>query len=218
MPVPTQEDTARSYWDGFYAGLTLPPDWTPKVNPLLAGQVGDVPPGTALDLGCGTGGDAVWLAARGWRVTAVDVSDVVLDRARAHAMASGVAERIDWQCHDLTATFPEGTFDLVSAQFLHSPLERPGERDGILRRAATAVAPGGLLVIGAHAGAPTWMHEPPPFAVHMPTTQEVLAALALDPAGWTVRVEQTITRDLPGPDGEPGTRDDSVLLIERTAP
>lgn len=215
MPTPSADDTAQTYWDGFHGGLDLPDGWSPAPNPLLVREVEGRTPGSALDLGCGAGGDAIWLAGRGWRVTAVDVSGTVLRRAAGFADTAGVADRIEWRRHDLTESFPTATFDLVTAQFLHSPTERPGQRDDILRRAASVVGPGGTLLVGGHAGYPSWVDEAAT-GVRLPSTTEVLAALALDPRRWTLETEETLTRELRGPDGEPGGRVDNVLRLRRS--
>lgn len=214
MPEPRPDDTGQTYWDGFYSSVEPSPGWSPQPNALLVEEVAGLHPGSALDLGCGRGGDAIWLAGLGWRVTAVDVSDVVLATAAEFAARAGVGEGVSWRRHDLTRDFPPGGFDLVSAQFLHSPVERPGERDGVLRRAMAAVVPGGSLVVVGHAGHPSWL-DGPLFDVHLPSTAEVLAALEPDPATWSVVTERTVTRDLTGPDGRSGTRDDSVLRLVR---
>ncbi|MEU6132976.1 class I SAM-dependent methyltransferase, partial [Saccharopolyspora sp. NPDC047091] len=94
--------------------------WSGEANTALVEQVADLPPGRVLDLGCGEGGDALWFAGRGWQVTAVDLSPVVLDRARTRAADAGLDRRITFREVDLAVDFPEGEFDLVSAQFLHS--------------------------------------------------------------------------------------------------
>jgi SAM-dependent methyltransferase len=141
---------AEDYWNGRYNEWAAM--WSGRVNPILAREASILTPGTALDLGCGEGGDAIWLAHSGWKVTAVDVSTTALDRAHNHAAAAGVGENIQWQHQDLAEGFPSGEFDLVSAQFLHSPIEMP--RGEILRRAAAAVAPGGSLLVVGHFGAP----------------------------------------------------------------
>ncbi|MFC7713473.1 SAM-dependent methyltransferase [Nonomuraea recticatena] len=188
--------------------------WSGDPNAALVREAADLEPGTALDLGCGEGGDAVWLASRGWRVTATDISRVALERAAAHAKQAGVADRIDWQQHDLGASFPEGSFDLVSAHFLHSPGDMPREK--ILRFAAGAVAPGGVLLIVGHAGFPSWEPEPHP-AVHLPTPQEVLESLELPEGQWEVQRCEEYEREQTAPDGRPGTRLDNILRVRRTA-
>ncbi|MFI0040432.1 class I SAM-dependent methyltransferase [Streptomyces mutabilis] len=111
-------------------------------------------PGRALDLGCGEGGDAVWLATHGWHVTAVDIAPTALQRLTQHAARAGVTDRVSAQQHDLAETFPAGTFDLVSAQYLQTPYDLP--RADILRRAAHALTPGGLLLIVDHGSVRPW--------------------------------------------------------------
>lgn len=213
MPWPSPEDTPQTYWDAFHGGLDVP-DEIPTPNPLLVEEASRLPRrGAALDLGCGTGGDAIGLAGLGWRVTAVDVSGEVLRRAEFHAGRAGV--QVDWQRHDLTETFPAGHYDLVCSQFLHSPTERPGQRTAILRRALDAVAPGGSLLVVGHAGVPASMAGTP-FDVDLPGPGELRAALDPDPAVWTVAAERTVDRGIvTGPDGEPFARADTVLRLVR---
>jgi SAM-dependent methyltransferase len=202
--------TAEQYWEERYRDEGRV--WSGRPNPLLVREAESLPPGTALDLGCGEGGDAIWLAVQGWRVTAVDVSATALRRGAEQARDAGIEAGIRWEQHDLSRSFPEGTFDLVSAQFLHSPVAADGEREAILRRAAAAVAPGGILLVVGHAGWPSWQEEPP-FDHHFPTTGEVLGALDLEPGRWRVELEEVVERELPDPDGRPGRRADNVLRI-----
>jgi SAM-dependent methyltransferase len=204
---------AEQYWEERYRDGG--PVWSGRPNELLVREVASLPPGTVLDLGCGEGGDAVWLAGQGWQVTAVDVSATALRRGAEHARDAGVAERISWERHDLSRSFPEGSFDLVSAQFLHSPVAAEGEREEVLRRAAAAVAPGGVLLVAGHAGWPSWVREDPPFDYHFPTTGEVLDVLDLEPGRWRVQREELIEREATDPEGRPGRREDNVLRIER---
>ncbi|KUL55405.1 SAM-dependent methyltransferase [Streptomyces sp. NRRL F-4489] len=204
--VPDDEE----FWDARYAERDR--IWSGSPNAALVREVGGRSPGTALDVGCGEGADAIWLAGQGWRVTAVDVSGVALDRAAEQAAAAGVADRIDWQRHDLAAAFPEGRFDLVSAQFLHAPGELFRER--ILRRAVDAVAPGGVLLIVGHAGAVPEEHRRT-HGERFPTPGEVLAALALPEGEWEVRRSEEVTRTQTGPDGQPTERTDTVLKVRR---
>src|SRR5262245_5324790 len=116
-------------------------------NRFLVAEVDGLPPGRALDLACGAGRNAVWLAERGWTVTAVDFSDVAIATARLLAAERGV--EIEWLVADLGEWQPPArAFDLVVVLYLHLPGE---ERGQIMRSAAGAVASGGtLLVVGHH--------------------------------------------------------------------
>ncbi|MEV6059817.1 class I SAM-dependent methyltransferase [Nocardia asteroides] len=201
--------TAEEFWEGFYAERDQV--WTGNANKTLVREVTGMSPGTALDLGCGEGGDAIWLAAQGWRVTAVDVSATAMERGARHAADAGV--QVTWERHDLQESFPAGTFDLVSAQFLHSPVERTDERATILRKAAAAVAPGGVLVIGSHAHWPTWVTTPPEH-VAFPTIEDMLGQLALGPE-WQVETAELVTSPSTSPEGVEGERADSVLSLRR---
>ncbi|QFG20815.1 bifunctional 2-polyprenyl-6-hydroxyphenol methylase/3-demethylubiquinol 3-O-methyltransferase UbiG [Actinomadura sp. WMMB 499] len=200
----------EEFWEEHYRARDRV--WSGNPNPVMVGVVEALDPGTALDLGCGEGADAVWLARRGWRVTAVDVSAVALERAAAHAAEAGVD--VEFQRHDLGHGFPKGSFDLVSAQFLQSPLDWP--RAEILRSAAAAVAPGGLLLIVEHGAAPPWSkhHHDHRF----PTADETFADLALDPAAWTTERCGVHEREATGPDGQTGTLLDNVIAVRRTGP
>lgn len=120
--------------------------WGDEPNQFVAAALGDLPAARALDLGCGEGRNALWLAERGWRVTAVDFSRVALDKGRDAAMARGLA--VDWVEADLTAYRPESAaFAAVVTAYLHLPA---GALEEVLRRAAGAVAPGGVLVVVGH--------------------------------------------------------------------
>ncbi|KJK54443.1 class I SAM-dependent methyltransferase [Streptomyces sp. NRRL F-4428] len=202
----------EEFWDGRYSESTR--IWSGKPNALLVREAQDLAPGRALDLGCGEGADTVWLARRGWRVTATDISKVALGRAAEHAAEAGVTDLVDWQQHDFAQSFPEGEFDLVSACFLHSYGEFPRER--ILRRAAAAVAPGGTLLVVGHAGGPSW--NPEAHAdLHFPTPQEVLAQLDLPEGGWEIQTAAEHVQPMTDPEGRPGTRPDNVLTVRRVA-
>lgn len=209
---PAVNGVTADFWDELYGSKSQM--WSGTVNHTLARLVAEVAPGSALDLGCGEGGDALWLASRGWQVTAVDISAVALARAEAAAANAGLAGRIDWQLHDLELTFPDGVYDLVSAQFLQTPL--PFERAQTLRRAAAAVAPGGLLVIVGHAAMPAWSTHTPPEG-SMPSPQEVLDGLELNQWDWAVERAEVVERPGVGPDGEHGELLDSVVVARRLA-
>src|SRR5438105_12012249 len=90
--------------------------WSGRPNGRLVAEVADLAPGRALDVGCGEGADAIWLARRGWMVIAIDISDVAVSRAREGAKLAGAA--VDWVCGDALGTpFPARSFDLVSMQY-----------------------------------------------------------------------------------------------------
>jgi SAM-dependent methyltransferase len=202
--------TDEEFWNALYRQSDQ--FWSGNPNAILVREAGDLEPGTALDLGCGEGADAIWLAQRGWRVTATDISGVALDRAARHAADAGVAGRVDWQQHDLGMSFPTGIFDLVSAHFLHSRRDMPREK--ILRTAAAAVAPGGVLLIAGHAGHPSWEHDHHA-DVLFPTPEEVLQALELPDGEWEVQLCEEHERIQAGHDGRPAGRTDNVLKVRR---
>ncbi|MFC4852667.1 class I SAM-dependent methyltransferase [Actinophytocola glycyrrhizae] len=202
--------TTRSaqFWDEQYR---VPR--TGGVNPVLAEIVGELTPGTALDLGCGAGGDALWLAGRGWRVTAVDISANAVRRLAENARARGVHTVLTTARVDLAEDFPDGGFDLVSAQYFHTPFELP--RAEVLRTAAHALLPGGRLVVVDHGSTAPWSWNQDP-EVRYPTPNEVAAELALDPGRWLVERADMPRRDARGPGGQTATVTDNVLVIRRT--
>ena len=131
-------------WDARYAAAELV--WSAEPNRFVAAEVDGLPPGRALDVACGEGRNAIWLAAKGWRVVAVDFSAVALDKARALAGRAGM--EVDWVLADVTSYVPEpGSFDLVVLAYLHLPA---GPLGTVLAHAAAAVAPGGVLVLVGH--------------------------------------------------------------------
>ena len=208
--MDTSSTDAKAHWEEHYGERDRV--WSGRVNARLAEVVSTLEPGRALDLGCGEGGDASWLAERGWTVVAVDISDTALQRAAADADARGLGDRIEFAQHDLSDSFPDGTFDLISAQFLHStiPLDRPR----ILKNAADAVRPNGLLLIVDHAGPPPWASK---LAHHheFPSAEEVVVSLELDDGEWErVRVE-AVERQATGPDGQQRMLVDNVIVLRR---
>jgi SAM-dependent methyltransferase len=143
---------------------------------------------------------------------AVNVSHTALQRAAADALYRGLQRRIDFQWRDLSDSFPEGTFDLVAAHYLHSPMRL--DREHVLRRAAEAVAAGGLLLIVDHGAAPPWASK----LAHdhlFPGVDEVVASLNLDDNEWErVRVESVLCSAV-GPEGQTDTVTDNVILLRR---
>jgi SAM-dependent methyltransferase len=203
--------TATDWDDRYRAKSTL---WSGDPNPQLVAEVSDVPPGRALDAPTGEGGDAIWLAQRGWTVTAVDFSRVALDRAAAAAQEVGaeVNARIEWRCEDLTRWDPpRAAYDLVSVQFLQIP---KAEREAALRRAASGVAPRGwLLVVGHH---PSDLQTPvrrPRNPEFLFTPEDIIALL--DPRTWEIVTSDVRPRTVELPDGGTAEVRDSVVRARR---
>jgi SAM-dependent methyltransferase len=200
----------KAHWEDHYGARDR--IWSGRVNVQLADVVGDLAPGRALDLGCGEGGDAVWLAERGWSVVAVDISDTALGRSREAAVSRGVDDRIELVQMDLSDDFPDGSFDLVSAQFLHSTVYL--DRKKALTNALAALRPGGLLVIVDHGSAPPW---PSKLDHHheFPSADEVVAELNLDRDEFECIRADSVERHAVGPDGEQWPWMDNVILVRR---
>lgn len=134
----------REDWDRRYAEVESL--WSARPNRVLVAEVEGLTPGRALDLACGEGRNAIWLAERGWEVTGVDFSQVAIAKARASAERAGVD--VDFVCADLLDYEPaRGAHDLVVVLFLQLPAD---ERRRVLLRAADALAPGGTLLLVGH--------------------------------------------------------------------
>ncbi|WP_258934322.1 methyltransferase domain-containing protein [Nesterenkonia pannonica] len=113
--------------------------WSGRVNPTRVAR-GGPGPGRALDLGCGEGGDVLWLAQRGWRATGIDISATAVARAEAHAEEAGLPQgQAEFVAAELPQGIPDEPFDLITASFLQSTVEL--DRQGILEAAAARVAP-----------------------------------------------------------------------------
>ena len=197
--------TTTEFWDGHYAT----PRADPRANVRLTEVVADLGPGTALDLGSGAGGDTLWLARRGWRVTAADISGVAIAHLSARARELGLGDRVTAERHDLAETFPEGRFDLVSAHYLHTPFALP--RAPVLRRAAHALSPGGRLLVVDHGSVAPWSWNQDE---RFTSAGEVARSLELDDE-WTVERADALARRATGPGGQVADVVDHLLLIRR---
>lgn len=131
-------------WDHRYAG---DPMWSGNPNGSLVAEAAQLPPGRALDVGAGEGGDAIWLAERGWTVTASDISSRALDRVRAEAMRRGLPVTCRQADANAWEPFARGAFDLVTASYASIP--RTPDRRGV-HNILDAVAPGGTLIVISH--------------------------------------------------------------------
>jgi SAM-dependent methyltransferase len=202
----------RGYWDEQWAGAlrrhadagaSRPP------NAHLVAALERLRPGVALDAGCGHGSDALWLAARGWRVTGVDFSATALAHARSTAEAAGadVAERIEWVEADLATWTPEaGRYDAVACLYVHIA----GSVEEAVQRMASGVASGGTVLLVGHGpidpatGAETAAAGQVQVAVDT-------AVRALDPRTWELLVAEERPRQTPG------TGVDAVICARRRA-
>jgi SAM-dependent methyltransferase len=185
----------REEWDRRYAGSELL--WTAQANRFLVEESGDLSPGRALDVACGEGRNAVWLAERGWRVTGVDFSEVALEKARGLAEMRDV--KAEWVQADLLEYRPAPrAFDLVIVFYLQVPAT---ERRGILRAAADAVAAGGRLLLVAHDSSNLEHgHGGPQNPAVLYTAADVVADL--DNSGLEIERAELVGRPVETPDGE----------------
>lgn len=198
-------------WDDRYAATELV--WSKEPNQFVAQELGDLPPARALDVACGEGRNAIWLAGRGWRVTASDFSPVAVDKGRQLADRAGVV--VDWLVADaLSADFPE--VDLAVLAYLQLP---PAERRTAIRNAFAALAPGGTMLVVAHDS--TNLTEGtggPQDPEVLYTAEDVLADLE----GLTLQVERAerVSRTVSVSDahrGETnGTAWDALVRVRRT--
>ncbi|MEU5291753.1 class I SAM-dependent methyltransferase [Streptomyces umbrinus] len=194
------------FWDEMYRSRDQVFSGDP--NGVLVTEVTGLPPGQALDVGCGEGADALWLARHGWQVTAVDISTTALQRAAAAAMDS--EGRVAWTRADLTITPPPAdAFDLVSVQYF--PLSLQPDHTA-LRGLLNAVAPGGTLLFASHDLAdlsprPEQGFDPGDY--YQP--DDIAKLLDHD---WTVLINETRPRTAPAPAGTHHTHD-TVLRAQR---
>jgi len=184
--------------------------WSGKPNAQLVAEVSTLTPGTALDLGCGEGGDVVWLAQQGWQVTGADFSANGLARAAKHAEEAGVADRCDWWQVDARSFDADGrTWDLVSTFFLHPPDHGMA---AVVTELAKAVAPGGHLLVVGHAPHPTFQRSAAHEAAMFVATDLVDAV----PEEFEVLVVEQRPRSVVR-DGEQMEIHDSTFLARRKA-
>ncbi len=193
-------------WDERYSTSEL--IWTGRANQFVEAHLGDLPPGTAIDLGAGEGRNAVWLAGRGWSVTAVDFSQVGLDKALRLADEHGVTIAVERA--DATTWEPPAPVDLVVLSYLQLPTD---ERRTVLEHAATWLNPGGTLFLIAHDRSNvTDGYGGPPSPDVCYTVDETVDALA----GLDVVTAEVAPRHVETPDGTKIALDTLVIARRPT--
>ena len=197
-------------WDARYSGSELV--WGAEPNRFVAAELAGLPPGRALDLACGEGRNAIWLAANGWTVVGTDFSAAAVDRAAQLATAAGVPDRAEFVVADVLTDTVSGTFDAVVVAYLH--LVAP-QRRRALGIAARHLAEGGRLVVVGHDSRNlTEGVGGPQDAAVLFTPEDVVADVteALGD-GWTVDKAERVFREV----GEK-VAIDALVVGRRTAP
>ena len=223
------------YWDQIWQGDRAQLMGSGEPNPHLVHEVGGLPPGTALDAGCGGGAEAIWLAGQGWQVTAADIAAAALDRAAQRAAASGVIGRVRWVQADLSSWQPGAQYDLVTTHYAHPSMPQLD----FYHRLASWVAPGGTLLIVGHldrgatdpragqdrghghgdthgpgdAGRHHHSHSDEPPVSASATAASITARL--DPTRWDIATAQESERIAVGQDGRHVTLHDVVFRATR---
>lgn len=209
----------NDYWDQIWHGDRGQSMGASQPNPHLVQQIRNLMPGTALEAGCGAGAEAIWLATRGWQVTAVDIAAAALDRATERAVASGIAGQVEWVRADLSTWIPDRQYDLVTTHYAHPAMPQLAFYD----RISSWVAPGGTLLIVGHlhheategAGpghAPAHGGDGPPAAA---SATAATITDRLEPAEWEVVTAKESHRTMSGPGGSETPIHDVVVRATR---
>lgn len=196
----------RTDWNERYASSDLV--WSAGPNRFLPAEVVGLAPGRALDLACGEGRNALWLAEQGWEVVAVDFAEEGIAKGRRLAADRGL--EVDWRVEDVTTWTPEGLFDLVIVFYLQLP---PQDMRAAFSRAAGAVGPGGILLSVTHDLSNLESGHAGPSDPEVLTTPESVAA-AVD--GLVVERAQVVERPVDTPEGERIALDTLVRAHRRT--
>ncbi len=210
----------KPYWDQIWQSDRAPAMAASQANPHLVGEVGDLTPGTALEAGCGAGAEAIWLATRGWQVTAADIAAAALAHAAERATAAGVNGKVRWVEADLSTWQPPARYDLVTTHYAHPATAQLDFYD----RIASWVAPGGTLLVVGHLhhreqnSAAGHGHSHGPGETEPPASASVTAAditARLDPAAWEIVTARESHRSVTGPGGRAVAVHDVVVRARR---
>lgn len=210
----------KNYWDDIWQGDRATAMAAGQPNPHLVQHIADLTPGTALEAGCGAGTEAIWLATRGWQVTAADIATDALARAAERAAASGVSDQVQWVEADLSTWEPDTQFDLVTTHYAHPAMPQLEFYD----RISSWVAPGGTLFIVGHLHhdnhGPAGEHGHGHGHEHPPAEASATAAsitARLDSTIWEVATASESHRTMTGPDGRETPIHDVVVKAIRRA-
>jgi len=194
-------------WDQRYADTQLV--WSVTPNQFVAAELADLPPGRAVDLAAGEGRNAIWLASRGWDVTAVDFSQVALDKGRRLAESQELTGSVSWVCADATTWAGDGEYDLAVLAYLQLA---EGERRAAARAAFEALRPGGTFLLVAHDSSNlaegTGGPQDPAVLMTADDVLDDLGGLPLD-----VERAERVVRQVPQPDGSTAPAYDALVRL-----
>lgn len=208
MREEAESESHGELWEQRYR--ERPQRWSGKANAAIMEFAGSLAPGRSLDLGCGEGGDVIWLAQHGWSATGIDISPTAIERANAAAELHGVADTAKFAVADLVDWHPENErFDLVTLTFVHWQSDE--QLAALLRNAALAVASGGHLLVTGHHRWPSWAGvRSSDLLWPAPKTRSVIGG-----SGWDDIFVGEFERDAIGPNGQAERIDDSIVLLHR---
>lgn len=202
----------KDYWERQWAPSSSSDAQDMPVNPYLVKETAHLQPAAALDAGCGTGTESLWLAERGWTVTAADISATALAQARARVGNPDHAERIAWVEADLSQWQPDRQWDLVVTNYAHAQIGQLA----FYRRVASWVAPGGTLLIVGHLNRHSHSLEEPATHDHPEDAAATLEGITnvLSAPEWDIKAAYEHTRTV-HPSGSPLQLHDVVVRAQR---